>query len=890
MPEEVTDTLARVVLALPTLVAAVVYIYFIIGWPVFAGLGLMIGFTPLSLWFVKIQKGLVRHKKRYSDERLKHVNESLQGIKLIKLYAWEDALDAVIRQSRQHEMHALGKWVYYTAATIPLTVAIPSLSSVITFAVLLATSEASLSPADAFAVVALFTIVRTPFTTIPIGISMWSKAKISSDRFDSFYEIHNQQIAAGMRATFNQTLSQQDVEDSVVMRFKDAKFTWDPVEEEKPRTLDVGDLVLRQGALVGVVGPVGSGKSSFASALLGEMRCIQGDCSQREGQKIAYCSQEPFIMNDTLRGNVSFGQPLDEPRFQTAVRVSALLADIAILPNREDTEIGERGVNVSGGQKARISLARAVYAQTDMYVLDDPLSAVDAHVGRFIFTSLVEGHLKGQTRVLVTNDVHKLGNMDYIVVMKENKVDAHGTFEELQESGHLSSALAGMAFEEEEGVEGVDKEEEMDDQGVDKVDPLQQDRKQGNKGSSTNKSTPEETQALQKKKGTLTQKEAKEEGKVAFKVYLAYWLSGVNQSYLLLLLLALIFLSSEAAFLVIDTTLASFTQNPDANVSDFLVIYSVTTAVFVGIIFIRGMAYATFWVSAARSLHSQLLAVVLRYPMAFYWSQPLGRVLNRLSADTYIIDEVLTNIINWYIMTSVRVLGILILIIFASPYFAIFMVPLMLAYHGIKQFYRRTSREVQRLEAVTRSPILSHLSETLNGVPIIKSYGHAEEWISVADQRLELNHRARFVLQSTFVWLSQYLELLGSFIIFFASVSIVFAEVEAGYAGLAVAYSLNIVINLNMNVRFGVMVESLFNSVERVLEYSDIAKEEQLEPGQGEEALVAKDWPQRGKVEFKHVSLSYREDLDPALDGVDFSVQGGQSVGIVGRTGKERPF
>ncbi|CAK8990779.1 Multidrug resistance-associated protein 5 (ATP-binding cassette sub-family C member 5) (Multi-specific organic anion transporter C) (MOAT-C) (SMRP) (pABC11) [Durusdinium trenchii] len=903
------------------LIAGIAYIYVYVGVSVFFGVLLMSLFVPITIQFGKVQTRLQRKKMVETDNRVKMVSEMMLGIKVLKLNAWEKPLLKVLNGVRDMEMKAIRTLHYYRGITLPFALAIPNIASVVTFgAYILMGNE--VTPADTFAVVSAFVIIRSPFVTLPLSITMLSRAFVSARRFTDFFELSTvrddgeadagwpRRLTKGSNPSFRfgdpettddqygnddddfadgsgraatSQISQASVdskgdERDVVVRVEDlgdagqasrihtydnttkyavvaqnASFTWtlnlaaDTISDKEAFRLEHLNFRVRRGELVGIIGRVADGKSSLCSALLNEMRPISGSVELHGS--LALCTQEPFIMNRTVRENILFESDFDSKRYNDALHACALAADLEMLPASDLTEIGERGINVSGGQKARIGLARAVFADRDIYILDDPLSAVDAHVGKHIFNKCISNKpgsaLRGKTRLFVTNQLHLLKQMDRIFLMEDGRIVEQGTFANIMKRGAstIKEIEAKYALPDDDlGDKDDSSDGESGAKEVKEIAPV-----------IVSQDTESEDRA--KAKGMLVKQETRQEGQIK---------------------------SSVGIFLSIDTWLALYSQQETGEMSDreFLVVYFAITLGFFVTLMARALVYAAFSILACRTLYHRLQNNVFFLPMGFFWETPLGRVLNRLSKDTNDIDVMLPQQMQWLVMTLVRVLGVLVVISFTVPVFMIAIVPFLVMYYAIREYYRRTSVSVQRVESILRSPVYSHLTETVQGVSTLKAFGRSQQWLQVASTLIGLNHRAFFAVESIQVWLSMRLEFLGALIVFVTALCVVATDAEPGLAGLAIAYGLNIVINLNMSVQMATQVEAKLNAVERVIEYSSLENEKQIESSPPPD-----NWPSQGLIEFCNVSLRYRQDLDPAIVDVSFAVQPGKRVGIAGKTG-----
>lgn len=577
----------------------------------------------------------------------------------------------------------------------------------------------------------------------------------------------------------------------------------------------------------------------------------------------------------------------------------------------------ERGVTLSGGQKARVAIARAVYSDLDFYIFDDPLSAVDAHVANALFNNILgngeESVLRNKTRILVTNQVQFLSEVDRIVVLEKGKIIQQGSYSELMtdNEGALQELLRDLISaenkhgddnevatkQEEDSLPKGSEEEEVKAQSEEQV--FQQDKSI--------------------EKGKLVSVEKRAQGNIGWRYVKGYWMAGTNNSILLTVLLFSIFLVCEAVYLFIDSWLAIWSEdaNSPISVNKFIGVYWGITFSYMFVILVRSLGFAKFGVTAAASLYEKMNQTVLLLPMSFFWKTPMGTILNRLSQDTFAIDEQLPQSWQWLLMTVVRVVGTLAFITTVSPIFAVVILPIAVLYFLIRAYYRATSRELQRIESISRSPLYNQLGESLTGVSTLRAYNILPVWNKLARKKIEHTHRAKFAVDISQLWLQERLEFLGGFIILCCGVSVVLTKdlngIGAGLAGLALSQSLNITINLSFSVSLATMLEAQLNAVERVAEYSDLPMEDldastissdangstvasvkklemELENGTTsakdiEKGVVNDSWPSVGRLEFKNVWLQYRKGLAPALQDANLLIYPGETVGLVGRTG-----
>mmetsp|Transcript_9780 Transcript_9780/g.14754 ORF Transcript_9780/g.14754 Transcript_9780/m.14754 type:complete len:854 (+) Transcript_9780:3062-5623(+) len=585
--------------------------------------------------------------------------------------------------------------------------------------------------------------------------------------------------------------------------------------------------------------------------------------------RVCYVPQTAWIKNETLRNNVLFGQAYDESKYEETIHVCALQSDIDMLVGGNDCEIGEKGINLSGGQKQRISIARAVYSDADVFLFDDPLSAVDIHVGKHIFSECITGVLSGKTRVLVTHQLYCLQGADLIVCMKDGKISEMGTYEELN--------AAGLDFAELIATHGDGNEDEQNNSESDqKEEKKQKKKKQANKTSNEKNDD---------KNGKLIGAEERDTGSVDRQVYLKYFRDiGLFVSFGIVLFPAL----TQACSIGSNYWLSYWgdqvaLEEPPHSQNWFMVRYFVLSITAGFTTFFGALLLAWGCINAARRIHNRTLRSVFRAPVSFFDTTPAGRILNRFSKDQAAIDSTLPQSISSLIGCLMSVSGVIILILVASPFFLLCVIPLGVLYFYTSAYYLRTSRELKRIDSITNSPIYSHFSETLSGVSTIRAYSRQDAFIEENEQRLDKNLRAYLPSVSVNRWLGQRLEFVGTCTLTTAALFAVFTRnsVEPGLIGLALTYALSMAGALNWMIRMSTETETQMNAIERMSHYTNIAQEAPRRLPNDPDS----SWPREGRIEFKSMVMRYREDLDPVIKGLSAVVYPREKIGIVGRTG-----
>uniref|UniRef100_A0A670ZAQ9 Multidrug resistance-associated protein 1 n=1 Tax=Pseudonaja textilis TaxID=8673 RepID=A0A670ZAQ9_PSETE len=849
-----------------------------LGPSVLAGVAVMLLLVPVNAVIaMKTKTYQVAHMKS-KDSRIKLMNEILNGIRVLKLYAWELAFKRKVLQIRQEELKVLKKSAYLAAIGTFTWVCAPFLVALSTFAVYVSVSEKNILDAQkAFVSLALFNILRFPLNILPMVVSSMVQASVSLKRLRVF-------------------LSHEELDPDSVVRGNLRNGERSLVGQGGPRCREHLNLAIPDSSLVAVVGQVGCGKSSLLSALLGEMEKQEGHVSLRGS--VAFVPQQAWIQNATLMENILFGRELDGRHYQRVVEACALLPDLELFPSGDQTEIGEKGVNLSGGQKQRVSLARAVYADTDIYLLDDPLSAVDAHVGKHIFDKVIgpKGLLKHKTRILVTHGVSYLPLMDTIVVLSEGKISEMGSYQELLKHGgafaEFLHTYAGVDHNAgREVMERAPLPLSPDQPG--EASPLESRPRRRRGGVSWDRLSPWPSGGggggLDPQQGASC--DLRKGGppcvsQVKTTVYWEYMRAiGLVISFLSLLL----FLCNHVASLASNYWLSLWTDDPVLNgtqqhTSLRLGVYG-ALGISQGVaVFGYSMAVSVGGIFASRRLHLDLLHNVLRCPVSFFEQTPSGNLVNRFSKEMDTIDSTLPQVIKMFMGSLFNVLGACVIILLATPIAAVVIPPLGLTYFFVQRFYVATSRQLKRLESVSRSPVYSHFNETLLGVSVIRAFGEQKRFIRQSDLKVDENQKAYYPSIVANRWLAIRLESVGNCIVLFAALFAVIARhsLSPGLVGLSISYSLQITTYLNWLVRMSSEMETNIVAVERVKEYSEKEKEAEWT---SEREAAPPGWPQEGRVEFRGYGLRYRGDMDPVLRDVSVVIRGGEKVGIVGRTG-----
>ncbi|XP_037884219.1 multidrug resistance-associated protein 1 isoform X12 [Glossina fuscipes] len=882
---------------------ALYFLWELLGPSVLAGLAVMIILIPLNGVIANRIKTYQIRQMKYKDDRVKLMNEVLSGIKVLKLYAWEPSFEKKVLEIRDKEIATLKSTAYLNASTSFLWSCAPFLVSLATFTTyVLVSDENHLTATKIFVGLSLFDIINLPLIAIPMLMVDIVETQVSVNRINKF--MNSEEL--------DPNNVQHDSTKPHPLIIENGSFSWGDDES----TLKNINIEVKKNTLCAIVGTVGSGKSSILQSFLGEMDKISGIVNTVGS--IAYVPQQAWIQNATFRENILFGKPYDRRRYNRVINACALKPDIDILSAGDLTEIGEKGINLSGGQKQRISLARAVYNNADIYLLDDPLSAVDSHVGKHIFEEVIGpgGILANKTRILVTHGITFLPQTDNIYVMKLGEISENGTYQDLlNKRGDFSDFLLQHIQEGNEEVENLDEiklhlegnlqSEELKDRfqkaitlarteslsdavsvhSLESTSTVRRRKLERESSEISINSINSRTKLNIEEQGKLIETEKSQTGGVEFAVYKHYIKSvGVFLS-MATLLLNFIFQAFQIGSNLWLTRWSNDKRvEHDTSLRDmYLGVYGAfgfgqAVSSFLSILVISlGCTYAS------RKLYYYLSHHIFRWPMDLFDVTPLGRLVNRFSKDIDTIDVILPLNLRVVIMQALMVLATIVVISISTPIFLAVIIPIAFLYYFAQRFYVATSRQLMRLESVSRSPIYSHFGETITGVSTIRAYAVQDRFIDESDNKVDKNQVCKYPSLIANRWLAIRLEMVGNLIILFASLfAVLGGQSNPGLVGLSVSYALQVTQTLNWLVRMSSDIETNIVAVERIKEYGETKQEA---PWEVETLKLPRNWPNEGRVVFENFKVRYREGLDLVLKGISFTINGGEKVGIVGRTG-----
>ncbi len=882
-----------------------------LGWYAFVGLAFLIAFMPLQN---KIFKSMSKYRKlatKHSDERIKKMQEAIYGIRVIKFYCWEESILESLVNIRKLELSAVTKIILVKTLTSTITAAIPTLSCIFTFLVYSFVSGKHLTPETVIKCLFFFGRLKMPLFLVPMLASFVADGRVALKRVQDYLQAEELDFAPETDLLSNYAVTIEngnfDWHESTVATLEENISETAVVKEEKRADEDGSSgkhfnglhnvqLKLPRGKLIAVVGPIGSGKSSLLNALVGEMRCSKGSKVIFSGS-VGYSPQQAWIQNATIRENITFGRPFSAKLYHAVLKACALEKDLRLFPDGDQTEIGEKGTNLSGGQKQRINLARLAYSDADIVLMDDPLSAVDAHVGRHLFQHLLGSFLKHKTRILVTHQLHFLKGVDYIVVMKDGSIDAVGSYQELMRSSFNFRNMIAQTEEEQDESSSSNNNNTASAVSSEDVSTSPIEVQQSSSGSLPKEqqqqqqlllSVEEQNEDTAKSCARLMAREERTYGAVSMRVFLEYvkFAGGVPIAALVISAAALLQLSRMSSDIFGVYKIPELEEGT-ISFAQFGMIYvflglsvAVSGALFSVILSLAGLV-------AGRRLFRESTLGVLRAPTVFFDTNPVGRIINRFSKDQDAIDNLLPESLRGVLSTFSSICATLVFIsVKTSGYVVVLLVPLLFAYYHYQNLYRNASRELKRLDNLTKSPLIAQFAETLTGLPTIRAYGRQAAFVERNAHLLDANNQPVFLQISAERWAANRLEAFGAiFALAAMTACLVFNPSDTKMMAVATMYALEISVSLNWGVRQLADMESQIVSTERLSHYANNLPQEGQSKQEEPQLEAPVEWPHAGAIEFNEATLTYRPDLPPVLNECSVSIKPGERVGIVGRTG-----
>ncbi|KAK5307030.1 ATP-binding cassette transporter yor1 [Exophiala xenobiotica] len=872
-----------------------------IGYSALAGYALL--FIMLPLLTMAIKALLMRRKKinKVTDQRVTLTQEILGSVRFVKFFGWETSFLNRLKELRKREIRAIQILLSIRNAINAVAMSMPVFASMLSF-ITYSLTDHGLNPARVFSSLALFNSLRMPLNLLPLVLGQVTDAMNSLQRIQEFLLSEEQtdeviwdenmesaievdhasftwertatqdkersgafqtrgELMAAKKAEKERKKAEKKAEKKAAKVAKKNKKSPSASDEDiasettqfEPFKLHNLDFTVGRNELLAVIGTVGSGKTSLLAALAGDMRKTDGKVKMASSR--AFCPQYAWIQNATLKDNILFGKPYKSKWYREVIDACALRPDLDILPAGDQTEIGERGITLSGGQKQRLNIARAIYFDADIVLMDDPLSAVDAHVGRHIMDEAICGLMKGKCRILATHQLHVLSRCDRIIWMEEGHIQAIDTFDNLMAHSVDFQKLMATTAQEETPVTKAADEDEVE----------------------------KEKKPEKKKKGkALMQVEERAVKSVSWGVWKAY--INASGSPLLWPLIVISLILSQGSNIATSLWLSWWTSNKFGfSEGAYIGVYAGLGLSQALLLFTFATILSTSGTNASKVLLQRAMTRVLRAPMSFFDTTPLGRITNRFSKDVDSMDNNLTDAMRMYFLTLAMITSVFALIIAYFHYFAVALGPLFVLFLFASSYYRSSAREIKRHEAVLRSTVFARFSESISGTASIRAYGLQKYFTSRIREAIDDMDSAYYLTFANQRWLSTRLDAIGNVLVFVTGILVVTDRfnVNPSIAGLVLSYILAIVQMIQFTVRQLAEVENNMNATERLHYYgSELGQEAPLKLRD-----VPDSWPQAGAITFDKVEMRYRPELPLVLKGLDFHVRGGERMGIVGRTG-----
>jgi ABC-type multidrug transport system fused ATPase/permease subunit len=930
---------------------AIAFLYTILGWSAFVGAIGMFLLMPVNYYvsslFARFQNDLMAT----TDDRVNKLNELLQNIRIVKYFVWEEKFADGVKTVRSKELAILKKRYILWSCAAGLWFISPILITLISFSTYILIQNRTLTAPVAFTSLALFNIMRAPMDQLADMLNNVLQSKVSIDRVEEF-------LNEAETSKYEQLGNPTRGPNSPVIGFEKATFSWESSDASNTSKADFKlrdiNIDFKIGELNVVIGPTGAGKTSLLLALLGEMELTEGrvflpSAMNRDdvtpnpqtglAETVAYCAQQAWLLNDTLRNNILFGNEFNEARYNAVVEACALKRDLEILDAGDQTEIGEKGITLSGGQKQRVSLARAIYSNSKHLLLDDCLSAVDSHTALWIYEKCLTGPLcSGRTTILVSHNVAlTISQAAFVVAMENGRVVGQGLPYELASRGLLGSDELVSSAAQSNSVTRVQSSENLEEQGnAPSASDLKMEISKLTKDSKSDitENDNDNEEIRKKTDGKLVKEETKSEGHVDSKVYIGYitamggfwfWLTifvvylgaqglnvfqswwikvwtaemnGLSGAFIVSLqsktgtyqladrLQSFTFTNSFSSLSNATQTLTALKSEPIAEHSPvyYIVVYALIGVAYTFVGMYKDLISYLGGVHASEKIFNDMLDSVLRSKIRFFDATPIGRIMNRFSKDIEAVDQDLAPVATGVAHCALAALATTLLIAFITPGFLVAGVFIAAMYWAIGVFYLASSRDLKRIDSITKSPVYQHFGETLSGVSTIRAYGVGEKFAADNLTKIDDNNRPFFYMWVANRWLSFRIDFTGAFVSFSAAsmVMLSLGHIDAGLAGLSLSYAISFSENVLWIVRLYAILEMNMNSVERIQEYMEVEKEAP--------AIIADfrppiDWPSKGVIEIDNLSLRYAPELPRVIKNVSFKVDSFNKIGIVGRTG-----
>ncbi|KAL2613213.1 hypothetical protein R1flu_024905 [Riccia fluitans] len=846
------------------MIAAGAILFWVVGISMIAGLSTLLIVVAVNVFVVgKMRTFRVKYLQA-KDARMKSTVECLSNMKVIKLQSWDQLFLHKIEALRSVERGWVAKFMYTWACSIMVIWAAPVLVATVTFFTMYWLGE-PLDTGKVFTAITTFSVIKEPVQQFPDNVSNVLQMLVSMARIRVYLCADEVDDTAVKR--------EDESNSDYAVEIESASFTWGSESD----AVAIRDLSLRipKGACFAVCGSVGSGKSSLLYCIMGELQKITG--SAKLCGTVAYVAQTAWIQTKSVRDNILFGRPMDVERYEDALRTAGLKTDLEQMPYGDRTEIGERGINMSGGQKQRIQLARAVYADADVYVLDDPFSAVDAHTASLLFQECVRGVLKEKTVVLVTHQVEFLQATDCILVMKDGSIVQSGRYDELVREGREFGAFVSALHASLHSVNQV--KEDAIAKGQDALP--EKEKFISEVANHQREKSVRNNQEANERKDEFIQKEERKVGGVNSHLIWTYATRTYGGAFFLLIV------GLNVVAYALQVAGDSWLAGADSSMSQlaYVRVYALLTIGGVIAVLLRSLATAFSGISTAQAFFETMLRNIMRAPILFFDTTPLGRIISRSSSDQTSIEVDLPNAVSLSIFNMIGLLGTVMVTSYVTPQLLFLVLPLAMLLLNVRLHFGKSMREIMRLLQVCEAPVFLHVGETLAGITTIRAFREQNWFAATNAERFEDYQRCGFHFQAIGNWFAFRVQFLCATLVSTVSFLLILLPSDSlgpGMAGLALTYAMGLNAVLGGLLTNTSNAESKLISVERVNQYSNLTSEAPLVI---EDHRPPVDWPDEGKIVLDKLQFRYRANAPLVLKGVSCVIEAREKVGVVGRTG-----
>ncbi|QRW14592.1 ABC transporter transmembrane region [Ceratobasidium sp. AG-Ba] len=854
------------------IIISVILLYQILGWSAVVGMAAMVLSFPIPGKVAQLTNNVQVERMKKTDSRVQSITEFMNVVRMIKLFGWEKKVQKQVQEKREEELKWYKKRQILGLVNMNINYVLPLIVMIATFASHTLWFKKTLDASTVFSSIGIFDVLRNQLFMIFWQIPATIQAKVSLDRTNEF--LLQTELLDVYTEKDNTAIIEPSPPEPAAIGFRNATFTWTRLQPGTPTPsrrnfkLNIdGELLFRRGKINMIVGPTGCGKTSLLMALLGEMHFVPSVPDAWFGLPraggVAYAAQEAWVQNETIRENILFGAEYDEARYKKVVKQCGLERDLTLFEAGDQTEVGEKGMTLSGGQKARVSLARAIYSKAEIIILDDVLSALDVHTSRWIIDNCFRGELVvDRTILIVTHNVAMVSEVaDFVVSLgSDGRIASQGS---IADALRLNSKLRAE----------VEKEEELEKKADETVD----------------ENTPVEEKEKKKSDGKLIVAEEIAEGRVgwsAMKMFLvAFGGAGFWSAY------AAGFILSDVATLAQTYWLGIWARAYEVHENDpevirvpfYLGIYGVVCGVGMMLYSTAFVIHVLGSVRASRRIHDQLVVSVLGAPLRWLDSTPIGRVIARFTQDMRTIDGSLPNEFQALVDMTIQLMSRFIAVIVFSPIFTIPGAFVFIIGIWIGQIYIAAQLSVKREMSNARSPLFSHFGAALNGITSIRAYGAEDQFRNEALKRIDKYTRAGRTFYNLNRWICIRMDALGG--AFAAGLAAYMVYVRAKSDASDTGFSLTMAVAFSGGIIWWVRILNEFevqgNSLERIRDYVTIDQEPTAVP----EKVPPAYWPASGNLVVENLVARYSPDGPAVLHGLSFEIKSGERVGVVGRTG-----